>query len=106
MKVEKIFYQFYKAIAQCTAIGTDKHSYKRSGCEKTKIFSYEDRRNIIKVTSLLCYFLEEYYPEIIFIKDINNKHIQDFFIEKANYCTKSTLKNYYYCIRKLEKMVK
>lgn len=106
MKVEKIFYQFYKAIAQCTAIGTDKHSYKRSGCEKTKIFSYEDRRNIIKVTSLLCYFLEEYYPEIIFIKDINNKHIQDFFIEKANYCTKSTLKNYYYCIRKLEKMIK
>ncbi len=106
MKVEKIFYQFYKAIAQCTAIGTDKHSYKKSNCSKTKIFSCEDRRNIIKVTSLLCDFLEENYSEIIFIKDINTKHIQDFFIEKANYCTKGTLKNYYYCIRKLEKMIK
>lgn len=106
MKAEPIFYQFYKAIAQCTAIGTDKHSYKKSNCKKVKIFSYEDRRNLIKVTSLLCDFLEENYPEIIFIKDIKVKHIQDFFMEKANYCTKSTLKNYYYCIRKLEKMVK
>lgn len=106
MKVEKIFYQFYKAIAQCTAIGTDKHSYKKSNCKKVKIFSYEDRRNLIKVTSLLCDFLEENYPEIILITDIKTKHIQDFFMEKANYCTKSTLKNYYYCIRKLGKMVK
>lgn len=106
MKEEKLFYQFYKAIENCVALGTDKHSYKKSGCEKVKIFSFEDRRNIIKVTSLLCDFLEENYSEIIFIKDIKTKQIQDFFIEKANYCTKSTLKNYSYCIRKLEKMVR
>lgn len=106
MKAEKIFYQFYKAIEKCTAIGTDKYSYKKSNCKKVKIFSYEDRRNLIKVTSLLCDFLEEIYSEIVFIKDIKTKHIQNFFIEKAKYCTKSTLKNYYYCIRKLEKMIK
>ncbi|WP_055267476.1 tyrosine-type recombinase/integrase [Clostridium disporicum] len=106
MKREKIFYQFYKAIEKCTAIGADKHSYKKSGCEKIKIFSYEDRRNIIKVTSLLCDYLEEFYPEIQYIKDINTEHVQSFFIEKANYCTKSTMKNYNYCIRKLEKMVR
>lgn len=106
MKREKLFYQFYKAIEKCIAIGADKHSYKKSGCKKVKIFSYEDRRNIIKATSLLCDFLEEYYPEIELIKNINTKHIQEFFIEKSNYCTKSTLKNYNYCIRKLEKMIK
>lgn len=106
MKEEKLFYQFYKAIENCVALGTDKHSYKKSGCEKVKIFSYEDRRNIIKVTSLLCDFLEEYYPEIEFIRKINPNHIQEFFIEKSNYCTQNTLKNYNYCIRKLEKMVK
>lgn len=106
MRREKLFYQFYKSIEQCMAMGTDKHSYKRSGCEKIKIFSYEDRRNIIKVTSLLCDFLEEYYPEIEFIRNINPNHIQEFFIEKSNYCTQNTLKNYNYCIRKLEKMVK
>lgn len=106
MRKEKLFYQFYKAIELCVAIGADKHSYKISGCEKAKIFSYEDRRNIIKVTSLLCDFLEEYYPGIEFIKNINSDHIQEFFLEKSNYCTQNTLKNYNYCIRKLEKMVK
>ena len=106
MKKEKLFYQFYKAIERCMALGADKHSYKRSGCKKVKIFSYEDRRNIIKVTTLLCDYIEEFYPDIKYIKNINKEHIQGFFIEKANYCTKNTLKNYNYCIRKLEKMVK
>lgn len=106
MKEEKLFYQFYKAIENCVALGTDKHSYKKSGCEKVKIFSYEDRRNIIKVTRLLCDYIEEFHPDIKYIKNINKDHIQGFFIEKSNYCTKSTLKNYNYCIRKLEKMVR
>lgn len=106
MGKEKLFYQFYKAIEPCVCLGVDKHSYKKRHCEKVKIFSFEDRRNIIKVTSLLCDYLEEFYPEVVYIKDIKCKHIQDFFIEKSNYCTKSTLRNYNYCIRKLEKMVK
>ena len=106
MKREKLFYQFYKAIKPCVCLGVDKHSYKKSGCDKVKIFSYEDRRNIIKVTGLLCDYLEEFYPEIEYIKNIKCEHVQQFFLEKANYCSKNTLKNYNYCIRKLEKMVK
>ena len=106
MKREKLFYQFYKAIKPCVCLGVDKHSYKKSGCDKVKIFSYEDRRNIIKVTGLLCDYLEEFYPEIEYIKNIKCEHVQQFFLEKANYCSKSTLKNYNYCIRKLEKIVK
>ena len=106
MKNEKLFYQFYKAIERCTALGADKHSYKKTGCKKVKIFSYEDRRNIIKVTTLFCDYIEEFYPNIKYIRNINKEHVQEFFIEKSNYCTKNTLKNYNYCIRKLEKMVK
>lgn len=106
MKDEKLFYQMYKAIERCFCSGTDKHSYKKSNAKKVKIFSYGDRRNIIKVANQLCNFVEENYPEINLIKEIKNDHINEFFIKKAQYCSQNTLKNYKYCINKLEKMIK
>ena len=105
MKEEKLFYQFYKAIERCFKPGVDKHSYKKSKATKVKIFSYEDRRNIIKTTNLLSNFIEKNYPDIIYIKDITSREIQEFFYEKSKYCSKNTLMNYKYCIKKLEKMV-
>lgn len=106
MKKEKLFFQFYKAINLCFTPGADKHSYKRSNETKVKIFSYSDRRNIIKVADQLSKFIEKNYHEIIYIKDIGTDQIQAFFQEKSLYCTRNTLMNYKYCIRKLEKMVK
>ena len=105
-KNEKIFYQFYKAINLCFVPGIDKHSYKKSKETKVKIFSYADRRNTIKVADQLSKFIEKNYHEIIYIKDIGTDQIQEFFKEKSLYCTRNTLMNYKYCIRKLEKMVK
>lgn len=102
----KLFFQFYKTIAQATSLGTDKHSYKKSGYKKVKIFSYEDRRNIVKCTNQLCKFIERQYPEIKLIRDINSKQIEEFFVYKGQSCSKNTMRNYKYCIRKLEKMVK
>lgn len=105
MRKSKLFYQFYKAIAQATSLGADKHSYKKSGSKKVKIFSFEDRRNIIKCINQLCIYIEDSYPEVIKIKDISSEHVNEFFTYKAKYCSKSTMKNYRYCIRKMEKMV-
>lgn len=106
MKKEKIFYQFYKAISLCFSPGVDKHSYKKSKETKVKIFSYADRKNIIKVADQLSKFIEKNYPSIDYIKDITDKEIKAFFDEKALSCSKNTLMNYKYCIKKLEKMVK
>lgn len=106
MREEKLFYQFYKAIERCFKPGVDKHSYKKSKATKVKIFSYADRRNIIKTTNLLSSFIEENYSNIKYIKDITNKEIKAFFDEKSVYCTRNTLINYKYCIKKLEKMIK
>lgn len=106
MKKEKIFYQFYKAINACFVPGVDKHSYKKSKETKVKIFSWEDRRNIIKVTNQLSKFIEKNYPKIKYIKDISDEEITDFLNEKSLSCSRNTLINYKYCIKKLEKMVK
>ncbi|WP_368262701.1 tyrosine-type recombinase/integrase [Clostridium disporicum] len=105
MRKSKIFYQFYKAIALATCLGVDKHSYKKGGCKKVKIFSFEDRRNIIKCINQLCIYIEDSYPDIIKIKDISSEHVNKFFSYKGRKCSKSTMKNYRYCIRKMEKMV-
>ena len=94
MRKSKLFYQFYKAISQATALGADKHSYKKSGCKKVKIFSFEDRRNIIKCINQLCIYIEDSYPDIIKIKDITSEHIIEFFSYKAKKCSNSTMKNY------------
>ena len=105
MKKEKLFFQFYKAIDLCFSPGVDKHSYKKSKETKVKIFSYADRRNIIKVTDQLSKFIEKNYSNINYIKDITDKEIKAFFDDKALSCSKNTLMNYKYCIKKIEKMV-
>lgn len=106
MKKEKLFYQFNKSISLAFKPGIDKHSYKRSNCSKVRIFSYADRRNIIKCTNQLCKYLEERYSDLCFIKDISVVHVNKFLEYKAHYCSCATMKNYRYCIKKLEKMVK
>lgn len=106
MRKEKLFYQFYKAICVAFKPGIDKHSYKRANCSKVRIFSYADRKNIIKCTNQLCKYLEEKYSDLRFIKNINVDHINKFLEDKASYCSCATMKNYRYCIKKLEKMVK
>lgn len=103
---ERLFYQFYKCISLAFKSGIDKYSYKKSNCAKVRIFSYADRRNIIKCTNQLCKYLEEKYVDLQFIKDINVVHVNSFLEDKASYCSCSTMKNYMYCIKKLEKMVK
>lgn len=105
MTEEKLFFQFYKAICLALSLGTDKHSYKKSGCKKVKIYSYEDRRNIIKCMDQLCKFIECTYPEICKIKEINEVHIEMFLRYKGEFCTKNTINNYKYCIRKIEKII-
>ena len=105
-KNEKLFFQFYKAIELAFKPCIDKHSYKKSNCKKVRIFSYGDRKNIIKCTNQLCIFIESNYSDIQKIKEININHIRSFLEYKAEYCTKNTISNYKYCIRKLEKMVK
>lgn len=106
MKEERLFFQFYKAICLALSLRTDKYSYKKSKCKKVKIYSYEDRRNIIKCTEQLCNFIEHNYTEITRIKEINNNQIEAFLKYKGEFCTKNTINNYKYCIRKVEKMVK
>lgn len=105
MKKSKLFFQFYKAIELAFAPGADKHSYRKCNCKKVKIFGYEDRRNIIKSTNQLCKFIESNYSHINIIKNIDSNHIEKFFLDKSKYCSKNTMNNYKYCIRKLEKMV-
>lgn len=106
MNSEKLFYQFYKAISKAFKPGIDKHSYKRSNCDKVRIFSYSDRRNIIKSTNQLCNYLENTFILINSIKDIDCYHVDKFLESKAEYCSKNTIKNYRYCIKKLEKIVR
>ena len=106
MTKQTLFYQFYIAIEKCFSLGVDKHSYKKSGEIKIKIFSYEDRRSIVKITNQLCKWIEYNYPDIKFIKDIKEIHIKEFLADKSKICTENTIKKYKYCIRKLQKMVR
>lgn len=106
MEKNKLFYQFYKGICKAFNPGCDKHSYKRSKCKKVKIFSYEDRRNIIKIANQLSKYLVENYPEIKRIKEITTNEVTEFLLFKNTFCSKNTMKNYKYGIKKLERICK
>ena len=86
--------------------GMDKHSIKKEGASNnTRIYTYSDRRNLIKFTSNISNFLKEKYPEIRLATDIKSEHIQAFLNLKAETCTKATIDQYVSKANKMQNLI-
>lgn len=99
-------YQFKNAIDKNFKEGQDKHSMKHvDGIGNGKIFSYSDRKNLIDLSSNFSNYLRENYSEVKMVRDIKPEHIQGFFNEKSEKCSKHTLLQYQSKMVKLEQLV-
>lgn len=99
-----IKYQFKYCIEKNFFEGMNKHSMKKNkDMNGTRIFSYSDRKNLIDFSANFSNFLKEKYPNLKFIRDIKQEHIQEFLnIKEKNNCSSETLKQYFYKFKKLE----
>ncbi|MGE4213763.1 MAG: tyrosine-type recombinase/integrase [Anaerotignaceae bacterium] len=94
--------QLYYAVQQCCKFGADKHSSKNQNyVNKSNIYSYADRRNLLNIYSQFSNYLKENNIEIKMCKDLNYKHIQSFLNNKAKTCNRETLKCYFSAFNKL-----
>ena len=99
-------YQFKTCIEKNFKEKMDKHSIKKNKqMNKTRIFSFSDRKNLIDFTANLSNWMKENYSEIKLVKDINSKHIQEFLNEKAKECSQATLNQYSSKIRKMSNLI-
>lgn len=96
--------QFQFAIDDCFSSGADKHSYKRQNCEKIKIFSYETLRYYYKVSGQFAMYVKANYPQIKYIRDICNTHLQAYINSKKDIWSHITMMNNKSAFKVLEKM--
>ena len=99
-------YQFKTCIEKNFKLGMDKHSIKKNKqMNKTRIFSYSDRKNLIDFTANFSNFMKENHKEIKLVKDINSNHVQEFLNDKAKTCSQATLREYSSHIRKMSNLI-
>lgn len=96
--------QFQFAIDSCFCPGADKHSYKRTKCQKTKIFSYQSLRYYYKISAQFSEFIKENNAEIKYIKDITSDHLQSYIDSKKDIWSRVTMCNNKSAFRILQKM--
>ena len=99
-------YQFKTCIEKNFKEKMDKHSIKKNKqMNKTRIFSFSDRKNLIDFTANFSNFMKENHKEIKLVKDINSNHVQEFLNDKAKTCSQATLREYSSHIRKMSNLI-
>lgn len=101
-KYSNLSYQICESVRANFKEGTDKHSYKIvNGAKKdSKVFSYSQRNNLIGIGKQLGRYIQRYYPDIRYVKEIDSEHINAFMASKSD-CSGSTIVNYANNISKL-----
>ncbi len=99
-------YQLLTCINNSFVPGTSKHSLKKQKLTNSnKIFSYNDRKNLINLSSSFSSFMKEKFPDVKLAKNIKNEHINQFLVEKSRTCSTETLNLYRSNFKKLGKTV-
>ncbi|ENY98437.1 hypothetical protein HMPREF1092_03348 [Clostridium thermobutyricum] len=99
-------YQFKTCIEKNFKEKMDKHSIKKNKqMNKTRIFSFADRKNLIDFTANFSNWMKENHSEVKLVKHINSNHIQEFLNEKAKKCSQATLREYSSHIRKMSNLI-
>lgn len=99
-------YQFLTAINNSFVPGTSKHSLKKQKLTNcNKIFSYNDRKNLINISSSFSFFMKINFPDVKLVKNVKEEHINKFLLEKSSNCSSETLNLYKSNFKKLGKVV-
>lgn len=84
----------------------DKDSIKKEGkTDNTKIYSYADRKNLVKFTSNIAHFLQDKHPEVRLATQIKSGHVQEFLNLKAQTCSKATIEQYVSKANKMQNLI-
>ena len=99
-------YQFLTCINNSFVPGVSKHSLKKQKLTNcNKIFSYNDRKNLINISSSFSSFIKKKFPDVKLAKNIKSEHINQFLLEKSSTCSTETLNLYRSNFKKLGKTV-
>ena len=99
-------YQFLTAINNSFTPGVSKHSLKKQNLTNcNKIFSYNDRKNLINTSSSFSSFIKKNFPDVKLVKNVKEEHINKFLLEKSRNCSTETLNLYRSNFKKLGKVV-
>jgi integrase len=74
--------------------GSSKHSDKANGTKNGKIYSFNQKKNMISVAREFSNWMKEYHPEIRNVSELNERYAQEFVAYKSNEVGTTTL-NYY-----------
>ncbi|MGL4741520.1 MAG: tyrosine-type recombinase/integrase [Sarcina sp.] len=84
----------------------DKDSIKKEEkTNNTRIYSYADRRNLVKFTSNIAHFLKDKHPEVRLATEIKSEHVQEFLNLKAQTCSKATIDQYVSKANKMQNLI-
>lgn len=100
--------QMKHACSDAMSLGEQKRRYARANNGETneKVFGLKYAQDLYKTMGQLCYYLKTNCPEVRWVKDIRQEHLQGFLQEKSNSCNINTLGKIKSHIGKLEKICK
>ena len=102
VRIRNLKYQLNRCVVENFKEGMDKHSDKKNKVEKgTKIYSYDDRKNLRDFAANLANFMSEYHQEVKLATEIKSEHIQSFLNKRAETCNDESLEQY---VSKADKM--
>lgn len=64
--------------------GSSKHSDKANGTKNGKIYSFNQKKNMISVAREFSNWMKEYHPEIRNVSELNERYAQEFVAYKSN----------------------
>ena len=100
--------QMKHACSDAMSLGEQKRRYARANNGETneKVFGLKYAQDLYKTMGQLCDYLKTNCPEVRWVKDIRQEHLQGFLQEKSNSCNINTLGKIKSHIGKLEKNCK
>lgn len=105
-RIRSMRQQLINAIDKNFKPGMDKHSIKNEvGSNNTRIYSYSDRRNLVKFTSNFSNWIKENHGEVRLATQIKSEHVQEFLNLKAETCSKSTIEQYVSKANKMQNLI-
>ena len=105
-RIRSMRQQLINAIDKNFKPGMDKHSIKNEvGSNNTRIYSYSDRRNLVKFTSNFSNWIKENHGEVRLATQIKSEHVQEFLNLKAKTCSKATIEQYVSKSNKMQNLI-
>lgn len=97
-------YQMFSSIDNSFTPNVSKHALKHDlNYEGSRIFSFRTRENLRDTASDFSKFIKQNFPEVKYIRDVKEEHVNAFLESKKDTCSEKTLQQYQTRLEKIGK---